>query len=78
MSEEMIVRYDPNVDILYIQLSPKKPVDADMKGDFVIDLDENGEVIGIEIWRARELILPEFFKFIETVKKEGKPVESQG
>ncbi|BAD85111.1 hypothetical protein, conserved [Thermococcus kodakarensis KOD1] len=78
MSEEIIVKYDPNVDILYIQLSPKKPVDADMKGDVVMDLDENGEVVGIEIWRARELVLPEFLKFIERVKEEGKAVESQG
>ena len=77
MSEEILVRYDPDVDILYVQLSKKKPVDADMKGDVVIDLDENGEVIGFEIWRARELILPEFMKFIEKIKAEGK-VESQG
>ncbi len=77
MSDEILVRYDPDVDILYIKLSDKKPVDADMKGDVVIDLDEEGNVVGFEIWRAREILLPEFMKFIETVKAEGK-VESQG
>ena len=77
MSDEILVRYDPDVDILYIRLSDKKPVDADMKGDVVIDLDEEGNVVGFEIWRAREILLPEFMKFLEIVKAEGK-VESQG
>ncbi len=75
MSDEILVRYDPDVDILYIRLSDKKPADADMKGDVVIDLDEEGNVVGFEIWRAREILLPEFMKFLEIV--EGK-VESQG
>lgn len=77
MSDEILVRYDPDVDILYIRLSDKKPADADMKGDVVIDLDEEGNVVGFEIWRAREILLPEFMKFLEIVKAEGK-VESQG
>lgn len=72
MSEEILVGYDPDVDIdiLYVQFSKKKPVDADMKGDVVIDLDENGEVVSFEIWRAGELILPEFMKFIGKMKAE--------
>ncbi|WP_297520566.1 DUF2283 domain-containing protein [Thermococcus sp.] len=77
MSDEILVRYDPDIDILYIRLSDKKPADADMRGDIVIDLDEEGNVVGFEIWRAREILLPEFMKFIEIVKAKGK-VESQG
>lgn len=77
MSDEILVRYDPDVDILYIKLSDKKPVDADMRSDVVIDLDEDGNVVGFEIWRAREILLPEFMKFIERIKVEGK-IESQG
>ncbi len=77
MSDEILVRYDPDVDILYIRLSDKKPIDADMKGDVVIDIDEEGNIVGFEIWRAREILLPEFMKFLEIVKAEGK-VESQG
>ncbi|MDV3104816.1 DUF2283 domain-containing protein [Thermococcus waiotapuensis] len=76
MSDEILVRYDPDVDILYVKLSDKKPVDADMRRDVVIDLDEEGSVVGFEIWRAREILLPEFMKFIERIKAEGK-VESQ-
>lgn len=78
MSEEIIVKYDLNVDILYIQFLLKKFVDVDMKGDVVMDFDENGEVVGIEIWCVREFVFLEFFKFIERVKEEGKVVESQG
>lgn len=47
-----------------------------MKGDVVMDFDENGEVVGIEIWCVREFVFLEFFKFIERVKEEGKVVES--
>ncbi|WP_297506769.1 DUF2283 domain-containing protein [Thermococcus sp.] len=73
----MKVEYRHGVDVLYVKVSDKKPVDADMRGDVVIDLDEEGNVVGFEIWRARELILPEFMKFIERVKTKGK-VESKG
>jgi len=76
MSDDVLVRYDPDVDFLCIKLSDKKTADADMRGDVVMGLDEAGNVVGFEIWRARERLLSEFMKFIERGGAEGK-VENQ-
>jgi uncharacterized protein YuzE len=66
----MIVRYDRNADILYLKFSNSKPVDSDMvDDDVVISLNEKGEIVDIEIWRAKELILPVFLQYLKEIKK---------
>ncbi len=65
----MKVKYDVRSDILYLKISESKPVDSDMvNDDVVVHLDEKGSMVGIEIWRARELILPQFLDLIRHVK----------
>ncbi len=66
----MIVRYDRKVDILYLRFSEEKPVDSDMvNDDVVVAFDENGEIVSMEIWRAKELILPAFLKYLKDIKE---------
>jgi uncharacterized protein YuzE len=45
------IKYDPKSNILSIRLSKKKSVDSDIKGNIVIDYDENGEIVNIEIMK---------------------------
>ena len=54
----MKVRYDPKADILYI-LSREDPVaDTDeVDEDVWFEYDENGNVVGIEIWNAGENVI---------------------
>jgi uncharacterized protein YuzE len=65
------IKYDPKSNILSISLSKKRSVDSDVKGNIVIDYDENGEIVNIEIMkinleefgRIKQLIpLKEFIK----------------
>ena len=66
----MIVKYDKNADILYLKFSNSKPVNSDMvDDDVVISLNERGEIVGMEIWRAKELILPVFLQYLKEIKK---------
>ncbi|WP_456327083.1 DUF2283 domain-containing protein [Archaeoglobus sp.] len=65
----MKVKYDIKSDILYLKISESKPVDSEMvNDDVVVHLDEKGNIVGIEIWRVRELILPQFLNLIRHVK----------
>lgn len=52
------VYYDPEADILYILLR-EGPVEDTVEAaeDVFIELDEKGEVIGIEIWHASKNVL---------------------
>jgi uncharacterized protein YuzE len=45
------IKYDPKVNILNIRLSNKKSVDSDIKGNVVIDYDQNGEIVNLEIMK---------------------------
>ncbi len=66
----MIVRYDRKADILHIIFSEGKPVDTDMiNDDVVVAFDEKGEIVSMEIWRAKELILPAFLKYLREIKE---------
>jgi len=50
---DMNINYDPQVDILYLHFKngvPDKIMEAGE--DVIIELDEEGEIMGIEIWRA--------------------------
>ncbi|PJB99268.1 MAG: hypothetical protein CO077_02640 [Candidatus Nealsonbacteria bacterium CG_4_9_14_0_8_um_filter_35_12] len=53
------VKYNKNSNILSIKLSKKKSVDSEIKGNIVIDFDENGEIVNIEIMKIN---LNEFAK----------------
>lgn len=46
------IKYDPKSNILSIRLSGKRSVDSEIKGNIVIDYDENGEIVNIEIMRV--------------------------
>lgn len=53
----MIVRYDPDSDMLYIELISKVSIESEeVASGIVLDFDENNQVIGIEIEDASTLI----------------------
>jgi len=53
------IKYDKKSNILSITLSRKKSVDSEIKGNIVIDYDERGEIVNIEIMKIN---LEEFKK----------------
>ncbi|AIY89916.1 DUF2283 domain-containing protein [Geoglobus acetivorans] len=66
----MNVKYDRKADILYLKFSDSKPVDSDMlNDDVVVSFDKDGEIVSMEIWRAKELILPVFLEYLKAVKE---------
>jgi len=65
----MKVYYDKEADILNLKFSDSKAVDSDMiDDDVVVSFDEKGNIVSIEIWRARELILPAFLQYLKEIK----------
>jgi len=69
----MMVRYDKEADILYLKFSDSKPIDSDMiNDDVVISFNEEGEIVDMEIWRAKELILPVFLQYLKEMKEVVK------
>ena len=52
------IHYDKKSNILSIRLSKKKSVDSDIKDNIVIDYDEKGEIVNIDIMKInlREFI----------------------
>lgn len=53
----MKVKYDKEVDALYINLSAEKIVESDeQKPGIVFDYDANGNIVGIEILNASQKI----------------------
>ena len=66
------VHYDPEADILYILLR-EGPVEdtVEVAEDVFVELDEKGEVIGIEIWRASKNVLEPLTQVIaEKIKQQ--------
>jgi len=64
----MKVRYD--ADILYISVKEEVVKDMDeLDEDIFIEYNENGEIIGIEIWQARKYVVSKILKFIESAKQ---------
>jgi len=53
------IKYDKSSNILSIKLSKKKSIDSEIKGNIVIDYDESGEIVNIEIMKIN---LNEFAK----------------
>jgi len=65
----MIVRYDRKADILYLRFSEEKPADTEMvDDDVVVALSEKGEIVSMEIWRAKELVLPAFLEYLRDIR----------
>jgi uncharacterized protein YuzE len=53
----MRTRYDSEYDILYIDITDKKVHDTQpLDEDMLLDLDEEGNIVGIEIWQASKLL----------------------
>ncbi|MCX6279148.1 MAG: DUF2283 domain-containing protein [Bacteroidetes bacterium] len=53
----MKVKYDKDVDILYICLSDKQIMDSDeVKPGIIFDYGEDGNIIGIEVLNASKKI----------------------
>jgi uncharacterized protein YuzE len=68
----MRVRYGKRHDILYIDVAPgKKARDTQLlDDDILVDLDEEGNIVGIEIWNASENIVDALAEpLIEKVRK---------
>lgn len=65
----MKVEYDPDADILYIRIREDRVEDTiDLDDDVFADLNEKGEIVGIEIWQARKNVISEILKFLEKAK----------
>ena len=65
------VYYDAEADILYIVVKEGPAEDTiEVDEDIFMELGENGEVMGIEIWRASKNILEPISKTIASKIKE--------
>jgi len=56
------IKYDKKSNILSIRVSKKRSVDSDVKDNIVIDYDEKGEIVNIEIMKIN------FGEFAKTKK----------
>ena len=68
----MRTRYDSEYDILYIDIAPDKKVHdtQPLDEDILLDLDEEGNIVGIEIWQAsKNIVEPVAEKLVEKVRK---------
>ncbi|WP_297552499.1 DUF2283 domain-containing protein [Thermococcus sp.] len=75
----MKVRYDPQGDILYIEVSPSKVAETvEIDEDILVDYDESGNIVGIEIWRAREVLLGEIMRRLKELGVESSKIEAEG
>ena len=70
------VRFDQDADILYIKVKGGSIKDTvDVAEDVFVELDDKGNIAGIEVWRARELLLNPLAKHIsKQVKLASKVV----
>ncbi|NHW89130.1 MAG: DUF2283 domain-containing protein [Archaeoglobales archaeon] len=68
----MRVSYDKRNDVLYIDVAPgKKALETrPLNDDIFVNLDEEGNIVGIEIWNASENIAEAMAEpLIEKVEK---------
>ncbi len=66
----MKVEHEPEADILYIWVKEGEVKDTvDLNEDVWADLNEEGEIVGVEIWQARKHVISEILKFLERGKK---------
>jgi uncharacterized protein YuzE len=71
MGESQIkVRYDHEGDILYILVKEGRIKDTIEVGeDLFVEVDEEGKIAGLEVWRARTNIFSELFKYMDKIKE---------
>ena len=66
----MKVRYDPEADILYVLIKEGKVNDTEeIDEDLFVEYDENGNIVGIEIWQAGKYVVSEILKSLESAKR---------
>jgi uncharacterized protein YuzE len=54
----MVVKYDKETDVIYIKLSDEKVKDSDeSRPGVIIDYDNTGKVVGIEILQASHTVV---------------------
>ncbi|HKZ93478.1 MAG TPA: DUF2283 domain-containing protein [Candidatus Bathyarchaeia archaeon] len=59
----MRVEYDREADILYIKVKDSKIVDTRILGeDVYVDISEDGNFVGIEIWKASQNAILQYQK----------------
>lgn len=69
----MRIEYDKEVDALYIRLREVRPADSiDVVAGVTVDLDENGQIVGIEVLDAAERL---GLESLLNVSIENMPVE---
>lgn len=69
----MRIEYDREVDALYIRLREVRPADSiDVVAGVTVDLDENGQIVGIEVLDAAERL---GLESLLNVSIENMPVE---
>lgn len=67
----MKLNYYPETDSLYIDLSEKKSVDSkEVSNGVVIDFDESGAIVGIDIDRASKIIN------LQKLESDSMPIKS--
>jgi uncharacterized protein YuzE len=67
----MRTTYDSEYDILYINIAEDRGVreTKPLNGDVFVDFDEEGRIVGIEIWRAsKNIVEPVAERLIEKVR----------
>ena len=69
----MKVNYDKESKILGLRLSSKKSVDSDVQGNVVVDRDEDGNIVNIEIM---QIGLGEFRQAESHLKKATRTVRA--
>jgi len=73
----MKVVYDPEADILYIMIKDEKVKETrDLDEDIWIDINDRGEIVGIEIWQARKHIISEILEFLRKGREVGITAKS--
>jgi len=68
----MRTTYDSEHDILYINIAEDRSVrdTQPLDDDILVDFDEEGNIVGIEIWQAsKNIVEPVAERLIEKVKK---------
>lgn len=67
----MKLNYYPETDSLYIDLSEKKSVDSkEVAIGVVVDFDENGSIVGIDIDKASKIV------DLKKLESESVPIKS--
>jgi uncharacterized protein YuzE len=67
----MRTTYDSEYDILYINIAEDRGVreTQPLNDDVFVDFDEEGRIVGIEIWRAsKNIVEPVAERLIENVR----------